>query len=131
MATYNNYVPRNVKARTILKMGTANEWSQATNFKPMLGEPIIEYAINNEGKSYISKIKFGDGQTLVNDLIPYDKPYIKEETGNWFIGGEDSGVSAIPNVTINDEGYWIVNGITTTRKALFTVYKTYENISAM
>lgn len=40
MAYYNN-VPKNVKARTILKTGTLGEWELASNFIPLKGEPVI------------------------------------------------------------------------------------------
>ena len=36
------------------------------------------------------------------------------KTGYWFIGDINTGVIAVPNVTVNEDGNWVINGIVAT-----------------
>lgn len=56
-------------ARLQHKIDTSENWSKATNFKPLKGEIIIY--------SDLKKIKIGDGETLVNDLeFAYEQDFL-------------------------------------------------------
>ena len=59
---------KQIKARVQHKIGTYADWTQATNFSPMLGEIII-YTTDEQGNN-TTAIKIGDGETNVN-LLPF------------------------------------------------------------
>lgn len=62
---------KTLKTRIQHKRGTANDWSQATNFIPLDGELIIY----NEKDGTSPKFKVGDGVTLVGNL-----PFVTSES---------------------------------------------------
>lgn len=82
MAINSNAIPKNIKARTVLKTGTEEEWEKAKDFIPLKGEPIIWDVLekNSSGqyttprKIIARKMKVGDGQKTVITL-----PYVNVE----------------------------------------------------
>jgi hypothetical protein len=67
----------NKKAPAIVKRDSTINWSKATNYIPPVGTIII---MDNDDNSCL--LKFGDGQTLVNDLpnlLDFVKPSVDED----------------------------------------------------
>lgn len=54
-----------LKARTIQKCDTEENWEKATNFIPMKGEMCIYLADDSHS---FPRFKVGDGETLINAL---------------------------------------------------------------
>lgn len=61
---------KSIKTRIQNKHGSPSDWAQATNFTPLAGEIIIydEYTDTITGEVTPTRMKIGDGKTLVNDL---------------------------------------------------------------
>jgi len=60
------------KQPVVIKRDTEENWNKAKNYKPPFGT-IILY----ESSTGVSKLKIGDGETLVNDLPDLIKPSAK------------------------------------------------------
>ena len=83
-----------LKARIKHKIGTPDEWSQATNFSPLKGELVVYNDATNP------RMKIGDGETNVNDL-----PFINNAFVTVDLDGAGDGEDFTPddNLVINAE----------------------------
>ena len=83
-----------LKARIKHKIGTPDEWSQATNFSPLKGELVVYNDATNP------RMKIGDGETNVNDL-----PFINNAFVTVNLDGAGDGEDFVPddNLVINAE----------------------------
>lgn len=75
-----------IKTRILLKTGTTNDWQNAANFSPLLGEVCIytdRFPVYEEDgttlKYYMPGIKIGDGITNINNLPFIAEDYLTDE----------------------------------------------------
>ena len=92
---------KELKGRFLQKTDTTENWGKAENFKPYKGEVVVY----QDGKS--SKIKIGDGATVVGDL-----PFIAGEGGGSGVAGKTYiNVASLPRDNIDENiAYRVLEG---------------------
>jgi hypothetical protein len=81
-----NIMAKTLNARIITKHDTEANWEKALSFIPKLGEIIIyETPLKTIPNEYdwtsIPRMKIGDGQTLINDLLFTTEAYVQKKSG--------------------------------------------------
>lgn len=67
---------KTLNTRILFKHDSLENWTKATNFKPLAGE-IIVYDV--DANNPFPRIKVGDGETFVNDLDFVYEPVTKND----------------------------------------------------
>lgn len=131
---------KTLNARIITKHDTEANWEKALSFIPKLGEIIIyETPLKTIPNEYdwtsIPRIKIGDGQTLINDLLFTTEAYVQKRSGwdlsennynhtHWEIVNEIANLGYEPQYT--DTTYQAGNGL-----SLNTNSNTFHNMGVI